>query len=112
MKIFQTIAYFSRNRFGIKVFDKIRIDSIAHKLGSPMTYTDVNEVLLMNSFYCNGLEQNTLHKKLEFIRNKIPILVVYGERDKLVLKKDFKQLTQDLGINEKNFYNLFFRRKH
>lgn len=87
--------------------DALKPHLIAHKLGYPMTLANMDQfflIVLMPLF----AEREKLHHRLEVLRNnKIPTLVVYGERDKLILKSNFKRLLEDLGANEKhlNYYS-------
>lgn len=68
-----------------------------------MTYANVDEVLLTVMIAANGLDQNRLHQRLEYLKNnKIKTLVVYGEKDKLILPTNFMQLMACLGADQRD----------
>ncbi|XP_054152401.1 uncharacterized protein LOC128951179 [Oppia nitens] len=97
-------SYLAKHKLGIKLMDTIRPDRIAHRFGYPMSYANVDEVLLTVCFGSISLNQQLLHQRLQFIRqHKIPTLMVLGERDKLILKNNLKYLFQDLGVNDSHF---------
>ena len=100
----QLFSLFTLHKVGIGFMDQIRPHLIAHKMGYPMSYANVDEVLLTVLIGSNGLDQHLLHQRLQYIKNnKIPTLVVYGQRDKLILKRNFQLLVQDLGADQKDF---------
>ncbi len=73
---------------------------IANKSGYSMSYANVDEFLLTVTLPLFA-ESEKLHQRLQELKNKkIPTLVVYGEKDKLVLKNNFNKLLQDLGVNQ------------
>jgi pimeloyl-ACP methyl ester carboxylesterase len=82
--------------------DALKPHLIAHKVGYPMSLANVDEVLLTVTISL-FVEHEKLHQRLQQLKNKrIPTLVVYGERDKLVLKNSFNKLLEDLGVNQKD----------
>ncbi|CAG2103669.1 unnamed protein product [Medioppia subpectinata] len=97
-RLSRNLAYFAENKIGIKLMDVLRPDLIAHRFGYPMRFESVDEVLMLWLF--SRLDPNNLHKRLEYLKNhKIPTLVVYGERDKLIQKsaneRDFVRFTDE-----------------
>ena len=70
---------------------------------APMTYQSVDEVLyflLVHSY----IKNNEFHKKLEILKEKkIPTLVVYGEKDKLIIKSNFEELISRLGADRRDY---------
>ena len=97
-------SFLATNKVGIKFLDAIKPHLIAHKVGYPMSYANVDEVLLTVTMASNGLDQNRLHQRLEYLRdNKVKNLVVYGERDKLILPSNFEYLVRDLGADQRDF---------
>ena len=94
----------TRSEFGIKLMDAIKPNLIAHRMGYPMSYENVDEVLLTVVFGANALDRHKLHQRLEYLKNnQIKTLVVYGQRDKLIVKENFKRLIRDLGADKKDF---------
>jgi len=94
-------------KLGIKIMDALKPHIIAHKAGYPMSYANVDEVIL-TAVLSIGVEQDKLHHRLKVLRDrKTPTVIVYGERDKLVLKSNFKQLLEDLGVNDKHLSYYF-----
>ncbi|XP_054153582.1 uncharacterized protein LOC128952249 [Oppia nitens] len=101
-KINKFFAIFTTNKLGIAVMDWLKPHELL-KGRSPMTYNSVDEVLffaLVHSY----IENTDYYKKLEVLKTmKLPTIVVYGESDKLVSKRNFEEFVERLGAQHKDF---------
>ena len=99
--IVRTLVVLCRSEWGISLMDRYK-PHIRAKAILPVSFSSVDEVLCFFLLQ-SDIRNSEYYQHLESLRLKqIPTLVVYGEKDKAIPKKDYQEFTRRLGADQRD----------
>ncbi|XP_054169369.1 uncharacterized protein LOC128966544 [Oppia nitens] len=103
LNISKFLSNFAKTETRIKFLEVLKVHKYAHKFYYPIEYPNVDQLLFV-SIYASGVNPDELHQRIKYLRKeKIPTLVVFGERDKTIHKKAVKQFVDELGVVDNDY---------